>query len=82
MVTPNQWIIPFNIVNGLTRMTMQPCTNEELDQLPHAIITSNDIWEPTVLDHYIDVDNDICFITQWILQLMQKNLSLLMNAQM
>ena len=58
MVKPNQWIIPFNIINGLTRMPMQPPTDDELDNLPHVIITSDDTWDPTVLDHSIDISND------------------------
>ena len=59
MITPDQWIIPFNIINGLTRTPMQPSTNEDLDKLPPVIITSDDKWDPTVLDHLIDIDNDI-----------------------
>ena len=43
MVTPHQWIIPFNNINGLTRMSMQPSTDEDLDNLPHVIVTSDDI---------------------------------------
>ena len=38
---------------------MQLSTNGRLYQLPHVIITSDDIWDPTILDHYIDVENDI-----------------------
>ena len=49
MVTPDQWIIPFNIINGSTDMPMHPSTDE-----PHVIVTSDDIWDPTILDHSID----------------------------
>ena len=72
MTTPDQWVIPFNIINGLTRMPMQPSTNEDLDKLAHIIITSDDVWDPTVLDHSIDIENDIT-ILQWILHLMKQN---------
>ena len=58
MVTPDWWIIPFNIINGLTRMAMHPSVDEDLDHLPHVIITSDDIWDPTVLDHSINIEND------------------------
>ena len=58
MVTPAQWIIPFIIVNGLTWMPMQPSTDEDPYKLPHVIVTSDDIWYPTVLDHLIDIKND------------------------
>ena len=30
IVTPNQWIIPVNIINGLTRMCMQPSMDEDV----------------------------------------------------
>ena len=59
MVTANQLIIPFNIINGLTRMPIQPSMDEDLDQLSHVIITSDAIWDATVLDHSIDIENDI-----------------------
>ena len=58
MVTPNWWIIPLNIINGLTRMPMQASMDEDLDKLPH-VICSDDIWDPTILDHSIDIKNDI-----------------------
>ena len=58
MVTLNQWIIPFNIVNQLTRMPMHPFMDEDLDKLPHAIVTGDDIWGPTILDHLIDIEHD------------------------
>ena len=59
MITSDQWIIPFNIINGLTRMPMHASMDEDLDHLPHVIVTSDDIWDPTVLDHLIDIENDI-----------------------
>ena len=30
---------------------MHPSTDDDLDKLPHVIVTSNDTWDPTVLDH-------------------------------
>ena len=33
MITPNGWIIPFNIVSSSTRMPKQPSTDEDLDKL-------------------------------------------------
>ena len=38
---------------------MQASMDEDLYKLPHVIITSDDIWDPTVLDHLIDIENDI-----------------------
>ena len=59
MVAPNWWIIPFNIINRLTRMPIQPSMDDNLDILPYVIITSDDIWDSTVLDHSIDFENDV-----------------------
>ena len=60
---------------------MKPSTNEDLDQLPHVIITSNDIWDPAILDCSIDVKNDVYHSTMNPTINEDKNLSLLMNAQ-
>ena len=30
---------------------LQPFTDKEWDDLPHVIITHNDIWDPSILDH-------------------------------
>ena len=30
-----------------------------LAKLPHVIVTSDDTWDPTVLDHSIHIENDI-----------------------
>ena len=79
MVTPDQWIIPFNIINRLTRLPMQPSMDEDLDKLPHVMITSDNICNPTVLDHSIDIEDDL-YHTLWSLILMKKILHLLMNA--
>ena len=38
---------------------MYPCMDEDLDCLPHVIMTSDDIWDPTVLDHLIESENYI-----------------------
>ena len=59
MVTPDWWIIPFNINNRLTRLPVQPSIDDDLDRLTHVIITNDDIWDPTVLDHLIDLEHDI-----------------------
>ena len=64
MMTPDQWIISFNIINGLTRMPMQPSTDEDLDRLPHHIVSSDDVWDPTVLDHSINIENDTYYPTR------------------
>ena len=77
MVTPDQWIMPFNIIIGLTRTPMQPSMDEDLHKFPHVIITSDDIWDPSVLDYSIDIM--IFTIPLWLQKLM-KILHILMNA--
>ena len=37
---------------------MQPPMDDEIDNLPHVIVTSDDISDPTVLNHLIDISND------------------------
>ena len=58
MVTPDWWITLFNIINGLTRMPMCPPPDDNLEHLSHVIITSDDIWDPTILNHSIGPSTD------------------------
>ena len=37
--------------NGLVHMAMHPPTDRELQELPHVILTSNEEWKPSLLDH-------------------------------
>ena len=39
-------------------MPIQPPMDDDLDNLPHVIVTSNGIWDPTVLNYLIDIPND------------------------
>ena len=59
MVTVDQWVIPFQCRQGLIRMPMHPPTDEELDTLPTVVFTSDALWEPGVLDHEINVEEDV-----------------------
>ena len=38
---------------------MHLSTDDNLDWLPHVIVTSDDIWDLTLTDHLIDIENDI-----------------------
>ena len=38
-------------------MNIRPYTDDEWSTLPHVILTSDDKWDPTVLDHSIDDDD-------------------------
>lgn len=57
ILTVDGYIIPINIVGGLPYISLRPYTDEEWDQLPHIILTSDLDWNPTALDHTIDDDN-------------------------
>jgi hypothetical protein len=60
VLTPDGWIIPLNVRNGLTYMDMRPPTDSELNEYPHVVFTSDIKWDPTVLDNETDltVTND------------------------
>src|SRR5687767_8429187 len=55
--TVDVYIIPLNIKSDLAYLTMQPYTDKEWDTLPHVIMTADDDWYPSVLDHAIDDDD-------------------------
>ena len=46
-------VIPISIINGLPYIKMRPFTDSEKDKLPHIPVTSNQVWDPTVLDYTV-----------------------------
>jgi hypothetical protein len=52
------YIHPLNIVGRLPYVTMRPYTDDEWDTLPHVIWSSDNDWDPTVLDHHLDEDEE------------------------
>ncbi len=56
ILTQDGYYIPLNIKSGLPYMTMRPYTDDEWDNLPHLILTGDNDWDPTILDHNIDDD--------------------------
>ncbi|CAJ1961165.1 unnamed protein product [Cylindrotheca closterium] len=52
--TPDGWVIPMEIVNGLPYVRMRPPTKRELDTLPHIVLTSDKDWDPSVLDSKLE----------------------------
>jgi hypothetical protein len=50
------YVHPLNIRNGLAHAIMRPFMDEEWETLPHVIWTSDEEWDPTVLDHEIADD--------------------------
>lgn len=51
IITIDGYIIPLRFQRGLARLPIRPYSNSEFDQLPHIILTSELMWDPSDLDH-------------------------------
>jgi hypothetical protein len=56
LTTPDSYVIPIDVRCGLPYITMRPFTDEEFEELPHVLWTSEDNWDPTSLDSVISDD--------------------------
>ena len=56
LTTPDGYVIPIDVRRGLPYITMRPFTDEEFEELPHVVWTSEDDWDPTSLDSVISDD--------------------------
>ncbi|CAJ1935684.1 unnamed protein product [Cylindrotheca closterium] len=56
LTTPDSFVLPLDISNGLPYLRMRSPTDRELSNpdIPHVVLTSDTDWEPSVLDHLID----------------------------
>jgi hypothetical protein len=54
--TLDGYIIPLSIQEGLPRMDMRPFTDAEWESLPHFFLTGESDWDPSVLDHDLQSD--------------------------
>jgi len=45
------YIIPIQCRNGLPYIEMQPPTDQEMDELHHVVLDSDQDWDPAALDH-------------------------------
>ena len=54
--TPDGYTMPLAIHNGLPYLTLRPFTDQEWDELPHVLVSQESLWDPTVLDHTFDSD--------------------------
>jgi hypothetical protein len=59
VTTTDGYIIPIRILSGLPYIKQRPYTDHEYDKHPHIFLTSDNNWNPSVLDY--DGDDD----TQW-----------------
>ena len=54
--TQDGYVHPLDIKNGLPYVPMRPYTDDEWDTLPHVIWTSDEDWDPSILDNVITND--------------------------
>ena len=52
------YVFPIDIIDGLPYVKMRKFTDHEFDSLPHVILTSDAIWDPTQLDFKITDDTE------------------------
>jgi hypothetical protein len=50
ITTPDGYAFPVDIVDGLAYLKCRTYTDAEFESLPHVIMTSDVIWEPSILD--------------------------------
>jgi hypothetical protein len=53
LTTPDGYVIPIDVRRGLPYITIWPFTDEEFEELPHVVWTSEDNWDPPSLDSVI-----------------------------
>ncbi|MDJ0828176.1 MAG: reverse transcriptase domain-containing protein, partial [Rhodobacter sp.] len=57
VVTPEGYVVPMSVRDGLHYMDTRPPTDAELQDLPHVFLTSDSPWDPKVLDvEFADTD--------------------------
>ena len=44
------YVAPLSFREGLTYIAIRPYTNEEYRDLPHVVMTSDEVWDPTKMD--------------------------------
>ena len=56
ITTVDGYAIPLHIRGGLAYMDMHPPNDEELNDLPHVVITSDMDWDPSQTDNELELD--------------------------
>ena len=59
VVTPEGFVIPLHVRDGLHYMDMRPPTPHELETLPHVFLTDDSQWNPSILDDEFHDTNDL-----------------------
>ena len=50
ITTPDNHTPPLNIKSELPYMNIRPYIDDEWDTIPNVILTTDDEWDPTILD--------------------------------
>jgi hypothetical protein len=58
MKTPDGYIHPLDMINGLAYTPMRPVKDDKWDELPQVIWTSDEEWNPSIFDHILSNDED------------------------
>ena len=59
IITPEGYIIPLDIVDGLAYMKMSKPTDQDM-KLPHIILTADMDWDPRCMDHtFTDANGEV-----------------------
>ena len=61
--TIDDYVIPIQIRRGLPEIDIRPPTDAEMESYPHVVMTSDEKWDPSVLDFEIDIDDDTWYDT-------------------
>ena len=56
--TPDGYVHPIRIKDGLPYVALRPYTDEEWDTLPHVHWTRDSDWDPAIFDHEFDDDEE------------------------
>ena len=54
--TLDGYVLPLQIRAGLVYLDMHPPSDQELASLPYVVLTSDVDWDPSTLDHELDLD--------------------------
>jgi len=55
LTTVDGYIMPIDIINALPYIKSRPCTDDDVANLPHVIMTSDTEWDPTTMDFQHDL---------------------------
>ena len=57
IITPEGYVFPLSIINGLPYLQMRKYTQHEYYNLPHVILTLDQVWNPRSCDKTVDPED-------------------------